>query len=589
MRFLIAATVILLLFATFPTSAAASSVSSHHELTELTYIINENRSVYVEAKFTLFVRPGWTVSSTPWGVLGTRVNNIKVWPSPAKLGKVERGDDSTTIWIDFEGDLGPNARLTYNLSYTANDLVTGSGPEFKGRFGTRGDAQIEHENYIVIVKGPSGTRFFLSDHEVGEKLENGLPTVTYMTQLEADEKFRGVRVHFYKEPVYYKLIITESISNPRTKASENIWLDVPLFQLTSSQFAALTTSQGELVAMYRDDENKWHGVFGVGTLEPGESRDIDIGIVFMCNIYASDANENNTGTLSEVQELPSYSQYLRQDKYWEVEHSDIRSKAQALRGVGDPNTYELAKRIVEFVSGWVETPENENVNVPRYGALWTYQNKYGDCDCFSDLTIALARAAGLPARMCLGWVYREEAPGPHAWVEFYLPRKGWEPADPTWVKTRGDYLCKIDSGRVLRGVWGLNSEIYVVENMWWDGARPEVKQHDVTLTLLSDNEASQEFTKAAKLAIQEAERLLGYELTGARSHLNQALTTDNIAERISLAQLALDGAYEVIKELGKPPERKAPIDWWMVLLVALAAGSVAAAASAAIWIHKRRA
>jgi hypothetical protein len=597
-------TALIVVFFLASAAPVAAQTLGRYELTKLEYTINENRSVDVEMKFTLFVSsPAYSILETSWGVLSTSITNVKVEAEPpalatrARFDGLETREKDSIIKIKFPGGLGPSERLTYNVSFTAEGFVLGSGPEYKhSQFGYRGDGgftvdgstiKLRHDNYIVTVKGPSGTRFFLSDNEVENKLGNGLPIVTHMTKLEADEKFKGVRIHFYKEPVYYKLVITESINNSGTKASENIWLDVSLFQLTASQFAALTASQGELVAMYRDEEGKWHGVFGMGTLGPRESRDVDIEIVFACNIYTSDANENNTGALSEMHELPSYSQYLQQDKYWEVEHLDIRSKARELKGVGDPNAYELAKRIVEFVSGWVETPKNENVGVPRYGALWTYQNKYGDCDCFSDLAIALARAAGLPARMCLGWVYREEAPGPHAWVEFYLPRKGWEPADPTWAKPLGNYFCRIDSGHILRGVWGLESEIYTIENKWWDGAEPRVEQRDVTLTMLSEREASQEFTKAAELIVQEAERLLGYELTDARSYLNQSLITDNITERISLAKQALKEAYGVIQELGKPPKREVPIDWWMVLLVALVSGLVAAA-SAAFWSRRRK-
>ena len=66
--------------------------------------------------------------------------------------------------------------------------------------------------------------------------------------------------------------------------------------------------------------------------------------------------------------------------------------------VGQPNVYLAAKQILESV---VESLDYQ-VQISRQGALWALQNGVGDCSEYTDLAIALARAAGIPARAMYG-------------------------------------------------------------------------------------------------------------------------------------------------------------------------------------------
>ncbi|MFH1126835.1 MAG: transglutaminase domain-containing protein [archaeon] len=63
-------------------------------------------------------------------------------------------------------------------------------------------------------------------------------------------------------------------------------------------------------------------------------------------------------------------------------------------------------------------------------ALWTLENKVGTCDEFASLFIALARAAGYPARYISGHAYGKDGWEKHAFAEVYIGR--WIPVDPTW-------------------------------------------------------------------------------------------------------------------------------------------------------------
>jgi hypothetical protein len=393
------------------------------------------------------------------------------------------------------------------------------------------------------------------------------------TSLATNETFEAFRVHFYSQPAYYKVTLTERITNPHTETSEDVWLYMVLFGEAAWQFAALLDPTP--MAMYVDGENNWHAVFDIGDIPPGDNVTFTVDVIFALGVYESNASELNTGTLEDIpQDLAAY---LREDEWWEVEHTLIRQKASELKKVEDPNAYGLAENILEFVGREIEY----KVFQERRGALRTLTTKKGDCDGFSDLTIALSRAAGLPARMCMGWAYDEAELAGHAWVEFYLPPHGWQPTDPTWAKTWNGYLARLDSIHLLRSNWGLNS---VGRSVWvmYYGAAPQLGESE-NLVVLSASEAAEEFIRAGEIAIERAEELVGQELKEARSYLDQARTAQNIDQKISLAQQAIGQANEVIRKFGAPPERPFQLPewliWFCVILIGIGAAATIAQAS----------
>ncbi len=78
--------------------------------------------------------------------------------------------------------------------------------------------------------------------------------------------------------------------------------------------------------------------------------------------------------------------------------------------------------------------------VPAFSnALEALQTGRGDCTEFSVLFVALARAAGIPARVAVGVAYWPpgEGFGWHAWAEVFADGR-WVSVDPTWGQTISD-------------------------------------------------------------------------------------------------------------------------------------------------------
>ena len=89
-----------------------------------------------------------------------------------------------------------------------------------------------------------------------------------------------------------------------------------------------------------------------------------------------------------------------------------------------------AEQLVRHVHALLE--KKPTVSLPS--ALEVLRTRVGDCNEHSVLYVALARAAGLPARIAVGLVHLTGAFYYHAWAEVYLEAGGqglWLPVDPT--------------------------------------------------------------------------------------------------------------------------------------------------------------
>jgi transglutaminase-like putative cysteine protease len=90
-----------------------------------------------------------------------------------------------------------------------------------------------------------------------------------------------------------------------------------------------------------------------------------------------------------------------------------------------------AERLVRHVNAMIE--KRPTVSLPS--ALEVLRTRVGDCNEHTALFVALARAAGIPARIAVGLVYLRGAFYYHAWSEVWLPAKAgsgrWIPVDPT--------------------------------------------------------------------------------------------------------------------------------------------------------------
>jgi hypothetical protein len=213
-----------------------------------------------------------------------------------------------------------------------------------------------------------------------------------------------------------------------------------------------------------DDDGNYLAWF---RLNRGEKKDIKV--VGSSKLYTQSKVKNPTLN-DNLKKL-----YTQQDKYWEKDHPEISQKLNEILGPNPPqDSHSKARLIFNFVVGSLKynsTRLQDTKNgVERLGAVTALSNPNSAvCMEFTDLFIALSRAAGIPARELDGFAYTANPTlRPlslnrdilHSWPEFWDDKKGWIMVDPTWENTTGgvDYFNKLDLNHFVFVIKGASSE-----------------------------------------------------------------------------------------------------------------------------------
>jgi hypothetical protein len=183
-------------------------------------------------------------------------------------------------------------------------------------------------------------------------------------------------------------------------------------------------------------------------LEASDVEDIKSCTLLLPNIKIKDVPENSRTTTKAVTEgvevkiiretfdinekvveleIPDdIKEFLKESEDIQSEHEEIVNTAKMIVGI---KKKPVTKAIL--INGWVYSKiQYETIN--NSDALTTLREKKGDCNEKAVLAIALARAAGIPAKKVSGIAY----PGGsdrkfilHAWVKYYINGR-WVEMDP---------------------------------------------------------------------------------------------------------------------------------------------------------------
>jgi hypothetical protein len=138
-----------------------------------------------------------------------------------------------------------------------------------------------------------------------------------------------------------------------------------------------------------------------------------------------------------------------------IQSHDPRIAAQArqiIQGERSPS------RAAALLTHWVHQSLRRTTPAPGAGsapsAVKVLAEKSGDCNEFTTLFVALARAAGLPARTVSGLIYLNGRFYYHAWPEVYL--NDWVAVDPTFDQ------FPADAAHVRIAVGGLARQVELI-------------------------------------------------------------------------------------------------------------------------------
>ena len=125
-------------------------------------------------------------------------------------------------------------------------------------------------------------------------------------------------------------------------------------------------------------------------------------------------------------------EFLGASAYIQTDAPAIRAKTEEILD-GEVNSWRAAEKLCE----WVHTAITEKKMSGGFGSsLTALESLSGDCTEHTVLFIALARAAGIPARICSGITFAKDAFYYHFWPEVYVGK--WVQMDPTFGQIIAD-------------------------------------------------------------------------------------------------------------------------------------------------------
>ena len=135
-----------------------------------------------------------------------------------------------------------------------------------------------------------------------------------------------------------------------------------------------------------------------------------------------------TVTAEDCPDLPiqnAEGEFISASAYIQADAPVIRAKTQEILD-GEVNSWRAAEKLCR----WVYASITDKKLSGGFGSsLTALETLSGDCTEHTVLFIALARAAGIPARSCSGIVFAKDAFYYHFWPEVYVGR--WVQMDPT--------------------------------------------------------------------------------------------------------------------------------------------------------------
>ncbi len=201
--------------------------------------------------------------------------------------------------------------------------------------------------------------------------------------------------------------------------------------------------------MTRDADGNW-----IATYEIAAEKNLDVNLTGKASIFLDFLDNPQT-------EVP-HTDLTKAQSYWES--NDVRIQQLAKQ-------YHTPKDIYDYVVTHLKyNYDITTVTSNRLGAIGALNApSNANCQEFTDLFIAIARAAGIPARRVTGFAYTVNSrlrplslieDVLHAWPEYYdQSTQRWVPVDPTWGNTTGgiNYFDQFDFNHFVFAMNGTSS------------------------------------------------------------------------------------------------------------------------------------
>ncbi len=447
---------------------------------DVIYDVGEDGVTTVTEKVTLKNLTSQFYASQFKLIIGaTQITDIKASDDGGSLKiSSDTKDGKTAIDVKFNQQVaGINKSLAWTLSFKSKDFAEKLGKVWEIRAPKVAVAKnLQNYNLTIAVPSSFGDPSLISPTPKTQTVSNGKLFLTFSKDqlLESGVSANFGQMQLYDFDLTYHLqnnnivpVLTNIALPP-----DSAYQDVIFSRIEPKPFNVTQDMDGNYLAWYR--------------LSRGQR--LDINVVGSSKIYATSKAKNPY--LSDDLK----KKYLSAQKYWEKDNPAILSKLTEILGPNPLKNEEKIKLIYSYVVNNLKYDSTRlNTDTDRLGAVTVLNNPTtAVCMEFTDLFIALSRAAGIPTRELDGFAYStNQTLRPlslskdtlHAWPEYWSDSRGWVMVDPTWEETSGgvDYFNKLDLNHFVFAIKGL-SPLYPSPAGTYKGFKEDTNDVKVNLT-----------------------------------------------------------------------------------------------------------
>lgn len=346
--------------------------------------------------------------------------------------QIQKEADITNIKVSFtDTSVGKGVQRHFSITYENASFAVRTGEVWEVSIPRLGGGS-NFRSYQLVLSIPKsfGLEAYISPTPATRELTDAGYTYIFnknsLTQT-------GVTAGYGQFQVF-SFSLSYHLENPLSRSSTT---EIALPPDTAFQKVYIQKIEPKPTNVTVDQDGNWIAVYDLSSRQR-----VDVTVSGAVQIFAS-YRSFTKATNKEI------NADLAATEYWQVDDPKIKALAGELK---TPKAiYDYVSQNLHYDVGRVQP------NVQRLGAVSALENpSQAICMEFTDLFIALARAAGIPAREINGYAYTENpeveplglvADVLHSWPEYYDKEKGvWIPVDPTWGSTTGgvDFFNKLD-------------------------------------------------------------------------------------------------------------------------------------------------
>ncbi|MCL5113706.1 MAG: transglutaminase family protein [Patescibacteria group bacterium] len=442
-KFIISFCVLLFYLISFHKNTYAASFTTDYDVTYK--VVNSNTNVRISVMLTN-TSDVYYASSYKIAAGFDDIENVNAYDSDGPITpKISKDEKGQTIDLTFNKRVvGLGNKLNFTLSFDTKEITQKVGRIWEVNIpGIAKQADFSTFNVHVIVPEGFGNPSYMKPQISQTSLVRQGNSYNFTKDQLGSS---GISMAFGDEQTY-NFVLTYHLYNNHLFPVKT---EIALPPSTNYQEVSIDNIYPKPVNVILDKDGNWLALYN---LAPSEKSTVLVRGKVIIKLIPK----------KEVLSQEDLDNYLKEKPYWQISSNKIKKIAQNLTTPRAVYDYVVRQLKYDF--------SRVSENKPRLGALGVLDNPSSAvCLEFTDLFIALSRAAGIPAREVDGFAYTQNSKERplslvkdvlHAWPEYYDREKmSWIMVDPTWGNTTGgiDYFNVLDFDHFAFVIKGENSD-----------------------------------------------------------------------------------------------------------------------------------